>query len=235
MCMVRAARTSSLSRAQGLQDPVMLGQGPRDSTLLGDTAPDARPRRGTGQCVQEAGHIVVPTGSCDGVLKSQVMVEEFFNRSVTTDLRQFNSEVVQRLVAEPIDGEYGGRRFQHAAHAAESGAQPPEVPILFFKPANTVTGPNDPIAIPRNSTKTDWEVELGVVIGTRALYLDSPERAREHIAGFVTVNDFSERDFQLAVSGGQCSKSKGAPGFAPIGPYLVTADEVDPNNLPLRS
>ena len=123
----------------------------------------------------------------------------------------------------------------YAAHAAESGAEPPEVPILFFKPANTVTGPNDPVAIPRNSSKTDWEVELGVVIGSRALYLDSPAQAREHIAGFVTVNDFSERDFQLAVSGGQWSKGKGAPGFAPVGPHLVTADEVDPQNLHLRS
>lgn len=123
----------------------------------------------------------------------------------------------------------------YAAHAAESGAEPPEVPILFFKPANTVTGPYDPVAIPRNSSKTDWEVELGVVIGSRALYLESPEQARDHIAGLVTVNDFSERDFQLAVSGGQWSKGKGAPGFAPIGPHLVTTDEADPQGLRLRS
>ncbi|UFU06884.1 fumarylacetoacetate hydrolase family protein [Ruania halotolerans] len=123
----------------------------------------------------------------------------------------------------------------YAAHAAESGAEPPEVPILFFKAANTLTGPNDPVAIPRRSTKTDWEVELGIVIGTRALYLDSPEQAREHIAGFVTADDLSERDFQLAESGGQWSKGKCAPDFSPLGPWLVTADEVDPTNLRLRS
>ncbi len=123
----------------------------------------------------------------------------------------------------------------YAAHAAESGAEPPEVPILFFKAANTLTGPNDPVAIPRRATKTDWEVELGIVIGTRALYLDSPEQAREHIAGFVTADDLSERDFQLAESGGQWSKGKCAPDFSPLGPWLVTADEVDPKNLALRS
>ena len=123
----------------------------------------------------------------------------------------------------------------YAAHAAESGAEPPEVPILFFKAANTLTGPFDPVDIPRASAKTDWEVELGVVIGTRALYLDSPEQARAHIAGFITSDDLSERDFQLAVSGGQWSKGKSAPGFSPLGPYLVTADAVDPNNLRLRS
>ncbi len=123
----------------------------------------------------------------------------------------------------------------YAAHAAESGAEPPEVPILFFKAANTLTGPFDEVDIPRGSTKTDWEVELGVVIGTRALYLDSPEQARAHIAGFVTADDLSERDFQIAVSGGQWSKGKSAPGFSPLGPYLVTADEVDPSNLRLRS
>ena len=123
----------------------------------------------------------------------------------------------------------------YAAHAAESGAEPPEVPILFFKAANTLTGPFDPVDIPRGAAKTDWEVELGVVIGTRALYLDSPDQARAHIAGFVTSDDLSERDFQLAVSGGQWSKGKSAPGFSPLGPHLVTADEVDPNNLRLRS
>lgn len=123
----------------------------------------------------------------------------------------------------------------YAAHAAESGAEPPEVPILFFKAANTLTGPYDPVDIPRTSAKTDWEVELGVVIGTRALYLDSPDQARAHIAGFVTTDDLSERDFQITVSGGQWSKGKSAPGFSPLGPYLVTADEVDPNNLRLRS
>ncbi len=125
--------------------------------------------------------------------------------------------------------------MNYAAHAAESGSSPPEVPILFLKTPNTVSGPNDDVAIPRTSVKTDWEVELGVVIGTRALYLDSPAESRAHIAGFVTVNDLSERDFQLAVSGGQWSKGKSSPGFSPTGPWLVTPDEVDYNKLRLRS
>jgi 2-keto-4-pentenoate hydratase/2-oxohepta-3-ene-1,7-dioic acid hydratase in catechol pathway len=125
--------------------------------------------------------------------------------------------------------------MNYAAHAAESGSLPPEVPIMFLKTPNTVVGPNDEVAIPRTSVRTDWEVELGVVIGKRALYLDSPEQSIQHIAGFVTANDVSERDFQLVVSGGQWSKGKSAPGFNPTGPWLVTPDEVDYRNLRLRS
>jgi 2-keto-4-pentenoate hydratase/2-oxohepta-3-ene-1,7-dioic acid hydratase in catechol pathway len=124
----------------------------------------------------------------------------------------------------------------YAAHAAESGASPPEVPILFYKAPNTVVGPYDEVLIPRGSTKTDWEVELGVVIGRTARYLDSPEQALEHVAGYVTSNDVSERDFQLAVSGGQWSKGKSCETFNPLGPWLVTPDEAgDPNGLRLRS
>jgi 2,4-didehydro-3-deoxy-L-rhamnonate hydrolase len=125
--------------------------------------------------------------------------------------------------------------MNYAAHAAESGSAPPEFPILFLKAPNTVTGPNDPVNIPRGSVKTDWEVELGVVIGTRALYLDSPADSAAHIAGYVTVNDLSERDFQLVVSGGQWSKGKSSPGFSPVGPWLVTPDEFDPRDVRLRS
>lgn len=125
--------------------------------------------------------------------------------------------------------------MNYAAHAAESGSAPPTTPIMFLKTANTVAGPNDPVDIPRLSTKTDWEVELGVVIGRRALYLDSPAEARNHIAGYVVANDLSERTFQLEESGGQWSKGKSAPGFSPLGPWLVTPDEIDPSNLRLRS
>lgn len=125
--------------------------------------------------------------------------------------------------------------MNYAAHAAESGAAPPEIPILFHKAPNTVVGPNDDVAIPRNSTKTDWEVELGVVIGRRASYLSSPPEANAYIAGFVVVNDLSEREFQLEVSGGQWSKGKSCPGFCPTGPFLLTADEVDCTNLRLAS
>jgi 2-keto-4-pentenoate hydratase/2-oxohepta-3-ene-1,7-dioic acid hydratase in catechol pathway len=125
--------------------------------------------------------------------------------------------------------------MNYAAHAAESGSEPPTVPIVFLKTPNTVVGPDDAVTIPRDSVKTDWEVELGVVIGRRASYLDSPEEARAYIAGYVTVDDVSERTFQLEVSGGQWSKGKCAPGFNPTGPWLVTPDEIDPADLRLRS
>lgn len=125
--------------------------------------------------------------------------------------------------------------MNYAAHAAESGAEPPEQPVMFLKLPNTVVGPNDDVAIPRASTKTDWEVELGVVIGSRVSYLDSPADAAQHIAGFVTVNDLSEREFQLEVSGGQWSKGKCCAGFTPTGPWLVTPDEVDAGALRLQS
>ena len=125
--------------------------------------------------------------------------------------------------------------MNYAAHAAESGSAAPEVPIMFLKTPNTVAGPNDSVQIPRGSTKTDWEVELGIVIGKRASYLDSPTDSINYIAGFVTANDLSERDFQMAVSGGQWSKGKCAPGFNPTGPWLVTPEDVDYQNLALRS
>ena len=123
----------------------------------------------------------------------------------------------------------------YAAHARESGSEPPTVPIMFLKTPNTVVGPNDAVTIPRGSEKTDWEVELGIVIGARTAYLDSPEQAEAHIAGYVVANDVSERAFQMEVSGGQWSKGKIAPGFNPTGPWLVTPDEVDVDDLQLRS
>ena len=123
----------------------------------------------------------------------------------------------------------------YAAHARESGSEPPANPIIFLKTPNTVVGANDAVRIPRGSTKTDWEVELGVVIGARASYLDSPADSRAHIAGYVVANDVSERSFPMEVSGGQWSKGKSAPGFSPLGPWLVTADEVDAQSLGLRS
>lgn len=125
--------------------------------------------------------------------------------------------------------------MNYAAHAAESGAEPPTIPVLFFKAPNTVAGPNDTVTIPRGSTKTDWEVELGIVIGKRTSYLDSADESIDHIAGFVVANDLSERTFQLEVSGGQWSKGKISEGFSPLGPWLVTPDEVDHQNLRLRS
>ncbi len=126
--------------------------------------------------------------------------------------------------------------MNYAAHAAESGSAPPEVPVLFYKAPNTVVGPYDPIVIPRGSKATDWEVELGVVIGSRASYLESPEEARHVIAGYALANDVSERSFQLEQSGGQWSKGKSCATFNPLGPWLVPADEIDdPQSLWMRS
>ncbi|WP_199432348.1 fumarylacetoacetate hydrolase family protein [Qaidamihabitans albus] len=125
--------------------------------------------------------------------------------------------------------------MNYAAHAAESGSAPPDAPIIFLKTPNTVVGPDDPVAIPPGSTRTDWEVELGVVIGRRASYLDSPDESLAHVAGFVVANDVSEREHQLVDSGGQWSKGKCAPGFNPTGPWLVTPDELDHRDLGLRS
>lgn len=128
-----------------------------------------------------------------------------------------------------------GIGMNYAAHAAESGSAPPDAPVMFLKATNTLTGPHDPVVLPRGSSKTDYEVELGVVIGRRASYLGSPEEALDHVAGYVVADDLSEREFQLELSGGQWSKGKCAPGFTPLGPWLVTADEVDPQRLGLRS
>ena len=125
--------------------------------------------------------------------------------------------------------------MNYAAHAAESGSEPPSTPILFLKSPNTISGPFDSVDIPKRSVKTDWEVELGVVIGRRALYLDSPAESGSHIAGYVTVNDLSERTFQLEESGGQWSKGKSSPGFSPVGPWLVTPDDFTPTAVGLRS
>jgi 2-keto-4-pentenoate hydratase/2-oxohepta-3-ene-1,7-dioic acid hydratase in catechol pathway len=118
-------------------------------------------------------------------------------------------------------------------HARETGAQIPAEPVLFMKATGTVCGPHDPILIPRGSTKTDWEVELAVVIGCTARYLESPTAARGVVAGFCAANDVSERAFQRE-RGGQWSKGKSSDNFLPLGPWLATADEVaDPQALGL--
>lgn len=125
--------------------------------------------------------------------------------------------------------------MNYAAHAAESGSAPPENMVIFNKLPNTVVGPNDVVVIPKGSVKTDWEVELGVVIGKRASYIESLDDAASYIAGYVIVNDLSERTWQIELSGGQWGKGKSAPGFSPTGPWLVTPDELDAQNVRLRS
>jgi 2-keto-4-pentenoate hydratase/2-oxohepta-3-ene-1,7-dioic acid hydratase in catechol pathway len=122
--------------------------------------------------------------------------------------------------------------LNYADHAAETGAKIPKEPILFLKAVSSLNGPNDDIIIPRGSVKTDWEVELGVVIGTRASYVNEQE-AMDHVAGYCVINDVSEREYQ-SERGGLWDKGKGCDSFAPIGPWLVTRDEIaDPQNLKL--
>lgn len=121
--------------------------------------------------------------------------------------------------------------LNYSDHAKETGAAIPSEPILFMKATSAVCGPNDPILIPRGSEKTDWEVELGLVIGRDCRYLSSPAAARDVVAGFCLANDVSERAFQIE-RGGQWSKGKSSENFLPLGPWLVTADEVpDPQAL----
>ncbi len=120
--------------------------------------------------------------------------------------------------------------LNYADHAAETGSDVPPEPVIFFKATSSICGPNDNVRIPRGSKKTDWEVELGVVIGKEARYVDQAN-AMEHIAGYCVINDISERAFQLEMSG-QWVKGKSADTFGPTGPWLVTKDEVtDPQNL----
>jgi 2-keto-4-pentenoate hydratase/2-oxohepta-3-ene-1,7-dioic acid hydratase in catechol pathway len=122
--------------------------------------------------------------------------------------------------------------LNYARHAAEAGAEPPSEPILFSKAAGALSGPDDPVVIPKGSQKTDWEVELGVVIGEAAEHVSEAEALRR-VAGYCVVNDVSEREFQ-SERGGQWIKGKSAPGFGPAGPWLVTADEIpDPQALRL--
>lgn len=144
------------------------------------------------------------------------------------------------LVQDPIRlgpcvanvGKFIGIGLNYADHAAEAGAKIPAEPIIFMKATSAISGPYDPVIQPRNSTKLDWEVELGIVIGKPARYIAEAD-ALDHIAGYCVINDISERAFQLE-RGGQWDKGKGCDTFGPIGPWLVTKDEVpDPLNLTL--
>jgi 2-keto-4-pentenoate hydratase/2-oxohepta-3-ene-1,7-dioic acid hydratase in catechol pathway len=121
--------------------------------------------------------------------------------------------------------------LNYADHAAESGAPIPKEPVLFMKTTSALVGCNDPVVMPQGSVKTDWEVELGVVIGSKARYVSEAD-ALSHVAGYCVVNDVSEREYQLERGGGQWDKGKGCDTFGPVGPWLVTRDEVpDPQAL----
>ncbi|MDP3209407.1 MAG: fumarylacetoacetate hydrolase family protein [Rhodoglobus sp.] len=162
--------------------------------------------------------------------------EAFFGSGRLSSLPAIVAERVAAARTEPV----GDRRFgapfarphqilciglNYSDHAAESGMAVPEEPILFNKSPNTLVGPHDDVLIPRGSEKTDWEVELGIVIGRHSSYLADEAEAEASIAGYVLVNDVSERAWQIE-RGGQWTKGKSAPTFNPAGPYLVTPDEI---------
>ncbi|EKB50662.1 fumarylacetoacetate hydrolase family protein [Cecembia lonarensis] len=168
--------------------------------------------------------------------------EEFFGSGGITKLAKWLQQEAPQLPEIPNSIRLGSpiKRpskiicvgLNYSLHAKESNMPLPEVPILFMKATSSLCGPNDPIIIPKNSTKTDWEVELAVVIGEKASYVEK-ENAMDHVAGYCLHNDVSERDFQLH-HGGQWVKGKSADHFAPLGPYLVTKDEIgDPHELRL--
>src|SRR4051812_7860658 len=162
----------------------------------------------------------------DGLTRLGDLVRE---RRTAGQLREFAGERIGAPISRPHQILCIG--LNYSDHAAETGAAVPDEPILFTKSPNTLIGPNDDVRIPRGSTKLDWEVELGIVIGRRASYLDSEDQARDAIAGFLVVNDVSERAFQIERSG-QWSKGKSAETFNPAGPWLVTQDEI-PNVMDL--
>jgi len=126
-------------------------------------------------------------------------------------------------VARP--GNFIAIGLNYADHAAEAGAKIPAEPIIFMKATNCVVGPNDDIVIPKGSTKTDWEIELAIIIGTGGSHI-AERNALEHVAGYAVCNDVSEREYQIERSNGQWDKGKGCPTFGPLGPWLVTADEI---------
>ena len=150
--------------------------------------------------------------------------EAVATRVAAGDVTPFGGERIGAPIARPHQILCIGLNYRD--HAAETGQAVPDEPILFTKSPNTLIGPNDPVRQPRGSTKLDWEVELGIVIGQRTSYLDSPAAARDAIAGYVLCNDISERSFQME-RGGQGSKGKSAETFNPCGPWLATPDEIE--------
>lgn len=163
----------------------------------------------------------------------EVLSDAGLARLAAIELATLPQVSVDRIGAcVPRPGKFICVGLNYADHAKETGKTPPEEPILFMKATSAVVGPNDDVEIPRGSKKADWEVELGVVIGTRAKYVSEAD-ALNHVAGYCVVNDVSERAFQ-SERGGQWTKGKSHDTFGPTGPWLVTRDEVaDPQNLAL--
>ena len=150
-----------------------------------------------------------------------------------SDLPEINKNArIGPCVSKPE--KFIGIGLNYSDHAEETGAKTPSEPIIFTKANSSISGPNDDVIIPRDSKKTDWEIELGIIIGKKTKYVTEAE-AQNHIIGYCIVNDISERSFQIERSSGQWDKGKGCDTFGPIGPYLVTKDEIkNINNLNLE-
>ncbi len=167
-----------------------------------------------------------------GDIDASVFAPAAVKRLAATDLSRLPEVAANTRLGVPLVGisKIVAIGLNYSDHAAEAGMAVPAEPIIFLKATTSISGPNDAVIKPPHSTKLDWEVELGVVIGKRASYVDK-ERAMEYVAGYVVVNDVSERQFQIE-RGSQWDKGKGCDTFAPIGPWLVTADDIeDPQSL----
>jgi len=181
--------------------------------------------------LDQAGHLRDLFGIVDDISGDALLPENLAR------LRALDPETLPPVEGTPRIGPCVGRvgkfvcvGLNYSDHAAESGLPVPSEPVLFMKATSAICGPNDDVEIPRGSEKTDWEVELGIVIGKPAKYVSEAE-ALSHVAGYCVINDVSERAFQIERAG-QWDKGKGCDTFGPIGPWLVTADEVsDPQDL----
>lgn len=179
----------------------------------------------------------------DNLRDLSAVIDDIAGSAITPEglekIRQIDPATLPLVEGNPRIGACVGRvgkficiGLNYADHAAESGLDVPSEPVVFNKWTSAICGPNDDIEIPRQSTKTDWEVELGVVIGLGGRYIDEAQ-AMKHVAGYCVINDVSEREYQLE-RGGTWDKGKGCDTFGPIGPWLVTADEIaDPQALDL--
>ena len=189
--------------------------------------------------------VVIPTGSTESYDASSIFADfdrDFFEangveklRAAVSDGKLPKVDISNKRIGAPLSDPQKivciGLNYRE--HAREGNMEIPKEPIIFMKAPNTIIGPHDEIIIPRLSAKTDWEVELCVVIGKQAKYLNSPQEALEYVAGYAVSNDVSEREFQLE-RGGQWDKGKSCETFNPLGPWIATTDEVnDPQNLEL--
>ena len=169
-------------------------------------------------------------------LNSSTINSELLNKIKNINLNKLpeinKNERVGACVSNPE--KFIGIGLNYTSHAKETNAQPPKEPIVFFKANSSICGPNDQIILPKGSVKSDWEVELGIIIGKKAKNI-SEDKSMDHIFGFCIVNDISEREYQLERSNGQWDKGKAFDTFGPIGPYIVTKDEIsDIQNLNLK-